>query len=113
MATRKQEMGSQACTVKQGWVCIQLEKSNYDFQPICGNGILEFGINEGCDDGKFLNGDGCSNACIVEPARGPGEIFLNAWRSLYVGIITKMKEKLVIMGTSTMEMVVVPVSKLR
>jgi len=33
----------------------------------CGNGTLDAG--EGCDDGNALNGDGCTNACLVENTR--------------------------------------------
>ncbi|MBS3082272.1 DUF4215 domain-containing protein [Candidatus Pacearchaeota archaeon] len=31
--------------------------------PICGNEIVEQG--EECDDGNLINGDGCSNQCII------------------------------------------------
>lgn len=31
---------------------------------LCGNGVMENG--ETCDDGNFLNGDGCSTMCILE-----------------------------------------------
>src|SRR3989339_389895 len=32
---------------------------------VCGNGILESG--EECDDKNLINGDGCSNVCILQP----------------------------------------------
>ncbi|MDO8459790.1 MAG: hypothetical protein Q7S74_01650 [Nanoarchaeota archaeon] len=32
---------------------------------ICGNGVLETG--EQCDDNNFMNGDGCSSSCNLEP----------------------------------------------
>ncbi|MCP3686389.1 MAG: hypothetical protein GY861_27410 [bacterium] len=31
---------------------------------ICGNGVLE--VPESCDDGNFINGDGCSDVCFAE-----------------------------------------------
>ena len=33
-------------------------------KSFCGNGQLD--INEKCDDGNTINGDGCSNSCIIE-----------------------------------------------
>ena len=33
----------------------------------CGNGDIEFGQGEACDDGNELDGDGCSAACVIEP----------------------------------------------
>jgi cysteine-rich repeat protein len=39
----------------------------------CGNGILE--VDEQCDDGNFINGDGCNISCFVEaPVFPPTEI---------------------------------------
>ena len=35
-----------------------------EFQPVCGNGILEF--SEQCDDGNTVSGDGCSINCVIE-----------------------------------------------
>jgi uncharacterized repeat protein (TIGR01451 family) len=32
----------------------------------CGNGLLE--VNEQCDDGNLVNGDGCSSSCTKEPS---------------------------------------------
>ena len=32
--------------------------------PICGDGVIE--VDEECDDGNTMDGDGCSSACIVE-----------------------------------------------
>ena len=33
----------------------------------CGDGIL---IDVECDDGNLINGDGCSNACVIEDEYG-------------------------------------------
>jgi len=33
---------------------------------ICGNGVLETGVGEACDDGNTANGDGCSATCALE-----------------------------------------------
>ncbi len=35
---------------------------------VCGNGVFELG--EECDDGNFVNGDGCSSACLDEGLGG-------------------------------------------
>jgi cysteine-rich repeat protein len=37
----------------------------------CGDGRQDFG--EQCDDGGTLDGDGCSEWCLLEPARSAGE----------------------------------------
>ncbi|MFO0723743.1 MAG: DVUA0089 family protein [Myxococcota bacterium] len=34
---------------------------------VCGNGILEPGANEQCDDHNTMAGDGCSSTCSIEP----------------------------------------------
>lgn len=33
---------------------------------ICGDGVLDTGLSEQCDDGNPGSGDGCSNLCQVE-----------------------------------------------
>lgn len=33
----------------------------------CGDGILQSTSGEDCDDGNVLNGDGCSEYCMIEP----------------------------------------------
>ena len=38
----------------------------YAEAPICGDGILDTGFGEQCDDGNFNSGDGCSDMCQVE-----------------------------------------------
>jgi len=38
------------------------------FGPYCGDGILQTGFNEECDDGNNDEGDFCSAVCTVEPA---------------------------------------------
>ncbi|MEB2283867.1 MAG: hypothetical protein B6D46_11390 [Polyangiaceae bacterium UTPRO1] len=37
---------------------------------LCGDGILQGGCGEECDDGNLDGGDGCSAACQVEPGLG-------------------------------------------
>jgi cysteine-rich repeat protein len=39
-----------------------------DPPPTCGDDVAQ-GPTEECDDGNVLNGDGCSAACTLEPAR--------------------------------------------
>jgi cysteine-rich repeat protein len=36
--------------------------------PTCGDDVAQ-GPTEQCDDGNFLDGDGCSSTCTLEPAR--------------------------------------------
>gem|GEM_PF-4835993 len=36
------------------------------YVPMCGN--LYIDNNEQCDDGNMVNGDGCSNSCVIEPS---------------------------------------------
>jgi cysteine-rich repeat protein len=33
----------------------------------CGDGTIELGLGESCDDGNLVNGDGCDASCHVEP----------------------------------------------
>src|SRR5690606_31169317 len=40
----------------------------------CGDGIVQAGLGEQCDDGNALSGDGCSNACVTELRCGDGVI---------------------------------------
>ena len=42
---------------------------------ICGNGIIS--INEQCDDGNIVNGDGCSSSCTTEQHILPQDICPN------------------------------------
>ncbi|AKH33147.1 hypothetical protein XF24_00824 [candidate division SR1 bacterium Aalborg_AAW-1] len=37
--------------------------------PICGDGILQTGSSEQCDDSNSTNGDGCSLSCQIESGR--------------------------------------------
>lgn len=39
--------------------------SDYDAGPACGDGVVN--LDEACDDGNSLPGDGCNGACKVEP----------------------------------------------
>ncbi len=33
----------------------------------CGNSLVDTDIGETCDDGNLINGDGCSDTCLIEP----------------------------------------------
>jgi MYXO-CTERM domain-containing protein len=45
-------------------LCNLLATPNACVAPGCGNGVIE--INEGCDDGNTLPGDGCNTFCYIE-----------------------------------------------
>lgn len=47
---------------------------------MCGNGLLELGSNEACDDGNQVSGDGCSFNCEVEL----GWSCVGSWRSVSI-----------------------------
>ena len=53
-----------ACRIEQGYDCPTVGEACVLAE--CGNGDPEYG--EGCDDGNFIAGDGCSPACQNEPA---------------------------------------------
>jgi cysteine-rich repeat protein len=38
-----------------------------DYLDVCGDGIASVPANEACDDGNAVNGDGCSDTCMIEP----------------------------------------------
>jgi len=42
------------------------------FGPYCGDGILQSGFGEECDDGNNADGDFCSSICTIEPAGSGG-----------------------------------------
>src|SRR6185503_15799010 len=37
---------------------------------LCGDGVLQGGCGEECDDSNVLAGDGCSPTCLAEPGLG-------------------------------------------
>lgn len=43
-----------------------------NYGPYCGDGILQTGFGEECDDGNNDNGDFCSSICKIEPAGSGG-----------------------------------------
>lgn len=62
-------------TIEYKWTCVNgyLDKTNCTYVP-CGNEIFDgisvpkgVTVNEQCDDGNVINGDGCSSTCVVEP----------------------------------------------
>ncbi len=44
----------------------EVAQSSCSRYPICGDGSVDVGNSEGCDDGDNASGDGCDNACEVE-----------------------------------------------
>jgi len=55
---------SEANATSQGFNVVTPGGGGYS--PSCGNGILDPQIGEQCDDGNFVNGDGCSVGCQLE-----------------------------------------------
>ncbi|CAD8042898.1 unnamed protein product [Paramecium primaurelia] len=43
-----------------------LQSDQQQFELNCGNGKLQTSLNEECDDGNLLGGDGCSESCFNE-----------------------------------------------
>ncbi len=43
------------------------------FGGICGDGVVDTGLGEQCDDGNTVDGDGCSSTCQIEEAEEPTE----------------------------------------
>src|SRR3989304_10567523 len=39
---------------------------------VCGDGIIDTGAGEHCDDGNTVSGDGCSSTCQTEAVTPPG-----------------------------------------
>ena len=39
----------------------------------CGNSVIEYHLGEECDDGNLINGDGCSDKCLLEQETNPPE----------------------------------------
>jgi cysteine-rich repeat protein len=42
------------------------------YNPVCGNGVIDTGTGETCDDGNTVSGDGCSAICATETTGGTG-----------------------------------------
>lgn len=40
--------------------------------PVCGDGVIQQGNGEQCDDGNNVNGDGCSLLCLLEVPQAAG-----------------------------------------
>ncbi|KAF4659197.1 hypothetical protein FOZ61_004908, partial [Perkinsus olseni] len=52
---------SNNCSISRGYEC---SRDNL-CQPLCGNGVVY--VDEECDDGGRVDGDGCDHDCVVEP----------------------------------------------
>jgi len=72
-------LSSNSCTAFDqyvgGTVSCRSDCLGYNFSlctpsPVCGNGALETPTEE-CDDGNFVDGDGCSIFCQIEPGHTP------------------------------------------
>jgi cysteine-rich repeat protein len=73
-----QEAG-QTCIDPDGTACDDGSECTVDDQctggvcggnsMICGDGTLQSNCNEDCDDGGFVNDDGCSDTCQFEPCK--------------------------------------------
>ena len=49
-----------------GWRKIQTPCGMTTYHGYCGDGSIDDNSGETCDDGNIINGDGCSDACIIE-----------------------------------------------
>lgn len=58
-------------------------------EPGCGNGRVEASINEQCDDGNTMSGDGCSSSCTVETL---GAVNLPGMPVIFAGAIDPTDE---------------------
>ena len=57
------QTGGEGSGLCDGGVCLEV-----DAGPYCGNGIIDGELQETCDDGNALGGDGCSGTCkFIEP----------------------------------------------
>src|SRR4051794_21986443 len=56
-------------------------------EPRCGDGILDAGLGEACDDGNELSGDGCDQNCTISACgngvAAPGELCFAAPQTLF------------------------------
>jgi len=56
----------------------------------CGDGTVQSGCNEDCDDGGLLNDDGCSDSCQFEPCKPTPD---NTCKSPFVNMKASLKIK--------------------
>src|SRR5690606_20746438 len=61
---------SNGFTCPGGWKCSAAQNSCIDVR--CGNGIIEADLDEMCDDGNNVGGDGCSENCLSDETCGNG-----------------------------------------
>jgi len=59
-----QTRSNDACTSGSSGSIVLTNAIVVQAQPVCGDGIING--NDICDDGNTANGDGCSNACVIE-----------------------------------------------
>lgn len=59
---------SSTCQIETGWKCtFDMNSGLYICEDDCGNGIINLrGAEQECDDGNFINNDGCSATCKIE-----------------------------------------------
>lgn len=59
--------GCDNCRLQTGWTCNNVINfpSVCALTPVCGNGLLESSNSESCDDGNFIDGDGCT-LCVID-----------------------------------------------
>ena len=52
--------------------CLGFNTAGCGNANVCGNGAVEAGVGEQCDDGNVVAGDGCDAACQIENLEIPG-----------------------------------------
>lgn len=69
--------GNGTCTPGHGEDCQTCTEDCGECGPECGDGTVDWELNEQCDDGNLEAGDGCDGGCQVEPApAAPGDLVI-------------------------------------
>jgi len=70
--------GDGNCDAEDGETCVECPGDCGECPAECGDGIVQDGTAEECDDGNKMPLDGCDPACMVEPAPAdPGAVVIS------------------------------------